>query len=271
MRSDQGSAPRLVFDMLVKSRRRMDSTEIRRILRHCTRGRNNVGDTTSNGLTKAIQCLSDFSRNGLTTRISELERLSRGLDKGDCTQMLAESGVSADILSAACLVKNAVGQINVIIHALGILSVVPKVLEAGEHIEYLSLGAGNTGRRFDLETDRRIAEFKFIKWQGGPESIRQNSLFKDFYLLAEEETAKRKELYVTELTRPQQFLCGGRAIKGVLRDPKMKEKFEQKYGDRFQRVRDYFQFRQRDVTLIDASTLVPELVSVVATKQQDQL
>jgi hypothetical protein len=43
-----------------------------------------------------------------------------------------------------------------------------------------------TGRSFDLETSYRVAvaEFKFIRWQGGPESIRQNQLFKDFYLLA---------------------------------------------------------------------------------------
>ena len=43
-----------------------------------------------------------------------------------------------------------------------------------------------TGRSFDLETSYRVAvaELKFIRWQGGPESIRQNQLFKDFYLLA---------------------------------------------------------------------------------------
>ena len=43
-----------------------------------------------------------------------------------------------------------------------------------------------TGRSFDLETSCRVAvaEFKFIRWQGDPESIRQNQLFKDFYLLA---------------------------------------------------------------------------------------
>jgi hypothetical protein len=42
-----------------------------------------------------------------------------------------------------------------------------------------------TGRSFDLETSDRVAvaEFKFIRWQGGPESIRQNQLFK-LYLLA---------------------------------------------------------------------------------------
>ncbi|WP_283814259.1 hypothetical protein [Bradyrhizobium aeschynomenes] len=40
----------------------------------------------------------------------------------------------------------------------------PHILEEGEIVDYVSLGAGNTGRPFDLETNRRIAEFKFIHW-----------------------------------------------------------------------------------------------------------
>jgi hypothetical protein len=63
-------------------------------------------------------------------------------------------------------------------------------------IEYVSLSAGNTKRKFDLEANQRIAEFNFIRWQGGSESIRQNSLFKDFYGLAEQGTQKEKFLYV---------------------------------------------------------------------------
>jgi hypothetical protein len=49
----------------------------------------------------------------------------------------------------------------------------PHVLEDDEHVEHLSLGAGNTRCPFDLETDRRVAEFKFVNWRAGPESICQ--------------------------------------------------------------------------------------------------
>ena len=52
------------------------------------------------------------------------------------------------------------GQINVIVHAVGILVALPKILELGELVQSLSLGAGNTGRAHDLETDRRIDEFR---------------------------------------------------------------------------------------------------------------
>ncbi len=53
----------------------------------------------------------------------------------------------------------------------------------------------NTRRPFDLETDRRVAEFKFINWRGGPESICQNSVFEVFFMTAENSMSKRKYLY----------------------------------------------------------------------------
>ena len=52
------------------------------------------------------------------------------------------------------------GPDRVIVHAVGILVALPKILEPGELVQSLSLGAGNTGRAHDLETDRRIDEFR---------------------------------------------------------------------------------------------------------------
>jgi hypothetical protein len=109
----------------------------------------------------------------------------------------------------AALLKRVAGQINVVIHALGILLCLPYILELGEEIHYVSLGAGNTGRDFDLETNRRIAEFKFIHWQGGPETIRQNALFKDFYQMAEHATDKQRFLYVLGTGHVDKFFHGG--------------------------------------------------------------
>ena len=52
--------------------------------------------------------------------------------------------------------KRLAGQINVTIHALGILMCLPHILEPDERVESVSLGAGNTGRDFDLETNVRV-------------------------------------------------------------------------------------------------------------------
>ena len=137
----------------------------------------------------------------------------------------------------------------------------PHILDEDEHINYLSLGAGNTGRKFDLETNKRIAEFKFINWQGGAEAIRQNSLFKDFYKLAEYETDKQRYVYVLGTEIPLRFFHGKRAIKSVLsRNNKLLEEFSIKYGDQFKRVHEYFQYREELVIIGDISSVLPELV-----------
>jgi hypothetical protein len=129
-------------------------------------------------LSQIVAILQAFAGTNLTATLARLEgavqtRTIAGLDT-----LFEEHRIHGDALSAAAAMKQIAGQINVVIHSLGILLSLPHLLEEGEIVEYVSLGAGNTGRAFDLETDRRIAEFKFINWRGGPESIRQNGLFR---------------------------------------------------------------------------------------------
>src|SRR5271163_3729460 len=143
-------------------------------------------------IAQALHLLQTFRGSDLTQTIYEIEKSVKGVPAEKYAAVLSTSGAKAEVLGAAGQVKQLAGQINVVIHALGILLCLPHILRPGEIIEYVSLGAGNTGRAFDLETSLRIAEFKFIHWQGGPESIRQNSLFKDFYEMAEHETHKEK-------------------------------------------------------------------------------
>ena len=219
-----------------------------------------------NNAQQGLHLIELFMRSDLTARISELEWSIQDCDSRQCQSMSDEAGVTSDLLSAAYAVKRAAGQVNVLIHAVGILLILPKILEPSEKIEYVSLGAGNTGKQFDLETDQRIAEFKFMHWQGGADTIRQNSLFKDFYMLAEHETSKRKELYVLDCKYPLKFLRSGRAIRSVLsRNVSLLKSFESKHGDSLTRVCDYYATRQDLVSLRDAAPLVPELVSAMNT------
>jgi HAMP domain-containing protein len=145
--------------------------------------------------------LERFTRADLGRSLSSIESALIGLTAGSYAETIAAAGVTSEVLSAAASLKRLAGQVNVAIHAAGILLCLPHILQAEERVEYVSLGAGNTGREFDLETTRRIAEFKFIHWRGGPESIRQNGLFKDFYLLAESTSKKSKDVspWVPEL------------------------------------------------------------------------
>jgi hypothetical protein len=218
----------------------------------------------------AIHLLQTFRGSDLTQTIYQIEKSVKGVSAEKYLAVLSTSGAKAEVLGAAGLVKQLAGQINVVIHALGILLCLPHILRPGEIIEYVSLGAGNTGRAFDLETTLRVAEFKFIRWQGGPESIRQNSLFKDFYELAEHETPKEKYLYVLGTDHGETFFNGGRALTSVLRTATLRNKFSNKFGDQYRTVRDYYLPRKGLVVIQDVSPFVPELVAAAVEAIEDE-
>lgn len=209
-------------------------------------------------INESVNIIQDFIKVSLTLRISEIESVLRNKKKSEVVHFLNNERINSQIISSAFSLKAILGQINVIIHSVGILLSLPKILKEDEKIEYLSLGAGNTGRDFDLETNFRIAEFKFINLKGGSESIRQNSLFKDFFLLAESDSTKEKELYVIGKVLPLQFLNGNRSIKSVFsRNNQLLSIFRDKYKERFIVVKDYYNFKKDDVHLIDLTDIIP--------------
>lgn len=201
-----------------------------------------------------------FTGPDLTQTLARIEGAVRGVAAKDCANFLESAGVGREALAAAAEMKRLAGQINVTIHALGILLCLPHILEPDERVEYVSLGAGNTGRDFDLETNLRVAEFKFIRWRGGAESIRQNSVFKDYLLLAEHPTAKRKYLYLLGKEYALKFLRGGRALSSVLsRNDKLQKMFADRFGEAFRTVGDYYAVHVGAVQIEDVSPWLSEL------------
>jgi hypothetical protein len=212
-------------------------------------------------IAEAATILQQFCGQNLTNTLAGIEKPAKGLTSQNCPAALVACGAGVDVLIAAGLVKKLAAQINVIIHASGILMCLPKILDPDEVVQYLSLGAGNTGRPFDLETDKRVAEFKFIRWRGA-DAIRQNSLFKDFYQLAEHSTPKRKYVYVLGTEYPLKFLNGRRAISSVLdKYATLLARFKATYGNQYETVRDYYEARGTQITLQDVSPWVGSLVA----------
>lgn len=210
-------------------------------------------------LIDAAKAIQEFSDKSLTQKIWELETSFQGKDGQQVADILPQIALDRNLLIAGITLKHVAGQINVLIHAIGILLSLPHILEEGEVIEELSLGAGNAGRHFDLETNRRIAEFKFINWRGGAESIRQNSLFKDFFYLAEYETKKERYLYVIGALHPLRFLNGGRALSSILtKDQKLRESFSNLYGATYSTVGEYYRYRKDRIHLEDINIIIPE-------------
>ena len=108
-------------------------------------------------LPQAIEALNLFSGQDVGRTLSKIELAIEGTTADSCLPILREYHAQHDALAAAGLVKRLAGQINVVIHALGILLCLPKVLQPGEVVESISLGAGNTGKPFDLETSHRVS------------------------------------------------------------------------------------------------------------------
>lgn len=215
--------------------------------------------TGSDELGRALVRIDRLASAGLTRWIGGLEATFEGADAVGIGEQLGKNGVDEDLLAAALLVKRTAGQVNVLIHAVGILVALPKLLEPGEVVESLSLGAGNTGRDFDLITDRRIAEFTFIDWRGGSESIRQNKLFGDLVALLSAKTRKRRIAYVNGTTHPLRFLGNRRAIRSVLKDAPLERRFRQRYGEKYATVGDFWEAVKSQVEIVDLAPIIPSL------------
>jgi hypothetical protein len=224
-------------------------------------GSADVSQPTDADLATAFADLARFGVGPeLTRRIAHLESVVPGRGIDDVVAVLAAESVTGSTLAAAKTVKAAVGQINVVLHAVGILVSLPHLLAPGETVEALSLGAGNTGRDHDLVTSEQIAEFKFIDWRGGAEAVRQNTLFVDLFNLATATTAtpKRRVMYVVGREHPMRFLHNRRAIASVLsKHRSVADRFEGLYGEQFKTVRDYYETIESTVEIVDLKERVP--------------
>jgi hypothetical protein len=216
-------------------------------------------------LAESVEQIQSFQYPNLGLKLAQLEQQFSGIDSNKIQSLCNINHITEQLILSAIDVKKALGQINEVIHAVGIIILLPKILESDEVIEYLSLGAGNTGKEFDLETNIRVAEFKFISWKGGSEAIRQNQLFKDFFYLAEAHTNKRRCLYVIGLEHPLKFLNGERAIYSSVcsRNAKLARDFKEKCGSKFEKVYEYYASRKHLIEIVDINKLMPSLTEII--------
>lgn len=217
------------------------------------------GNERVEALAAALALLDDLTKTaGTTAWIGALEARLKGADGPQVRSLLDAQSIGIDTLDAAIQIKRMAGQINVLVHAIGIVNALPYILEPGEIVQTLSLGAGNTGKDHDLETDRRVAEFKFVTWRGA-DTIRQNNLFADLFNLANNPTTRAKYLYVVGKAIPMRFLENRRALESVLKDAPLAVRFKAAHGARYLTVRDYYATVRDQVEIVDLVGIVPGL------------
>jgi hypothetical protein len=220
-----------------------------------------IDDRQKAGLEAVLQFRGESPRLG--AHIDELERAIRGLTLEEAQVEVERLGVGHQLLAGALLVKGLTAQIDVILHAVGILLSLPYVLEPGERIVSVSLGASSSASPWDLVTDRQIAEFKFIHWKGA-DSRRKRSLLEDLCHLAEADTDKARYMYLTGTTYPMRFLAGHGMLKKML-DPGLFDSLTRRHGPQIALVSQYWAKIRDQVQLVDLKPLVPGLIGLDAT------
>jgi hypothetical protein len=207
---------------------------------------------TENEFLRMFKGANGQSPSNLRKQIADIEKELMCKDKDDLINYLGQQKFS-EMLTEKLYIKRLSAQVDVAIHAYGILVTLSKILDDGEIIEYLSLGAGNIGKAFDVSTSKRIAEFKFAKWDGGSNTIRQNVIFKDFLELAINTDGGEKAKYIYCLSAAEviRFLSDSeRCLGSVLsRNPVNK-----KYPDiqkQYKTVKAFYQDHKDEVQIIE--------------------
>ncbi|MFE9914098.1 hypothetical protein ACFYPG_02980 [Micromonospora sp. NPDC005553] len=203
----------------------------------------------------------------LTARIAALEARFNGVDRSAAAELAEDAGLGLDLLLAALLVRRHAGRLSDIIHAAVITRVVPLILDEGERVARRpSLAAGNDpSRPYDLETDRRIAEFKMSVWKGA-DAMRKRGAFADLVHLALDASGRRAQLYVAGPPAIH-FLrsATGSAAWGLNRSsPKLRQRFEEQFGSLDVPIRDFTAGPAAHVELVDLTLLLPEIAPAIA-------
>ena len=87
--------------------------------------------------------------------------------------------------------------------------------------------------------------------------MRKDKIFKDFYFLAEEDTEKLRELDVVGTKHALNFLNGRRSVRKILGgNAKLGRSFQERYGDRFRLVCEYYQTKKDVVRVRDVAPLL---------------
>jgi hypothetical protein len=94
-------------------------------------------------LAAALALLEALTKtSGPTAWIGGLEGRLEGADGVRIRSLLDREGIGTVTLGAAIQIKRMSGQINVLVHAIRIVNALPYILEPGEVVQVLSLGAG---------------------------------------------------------------------------------------------------------------------------------
>jgi hypothetical protein len=202
-----------------------------------------------------------------TKSINQLEHDLENANRDTAAEVTGAAGLSDELLSAALIVRRDVGRVSDVIHATVISLALPLILEEGEFLDNRpSLGPGNDpSRPFDLQTNRRVAEFKVAVWSGG-DMMRKRGLTADLVHLAMDDSGKRAELWAVGQGLLDFIRTCKSATNSLLARASrhQRERFDSTYGnDASLPLGKFYEKHAPDVKLCDLATVLPSVASAL--------
>lgn len=206
-------------------------------------------------------------QSSLTGRIAQLEHELLGATDTDVAQLAGTHAISDDMLAAALTIRSAFGRVNDVIHAAVITLSLAHILEPGEQItKRPSLAAGNDpSRPFDLETDRRVAEFKVSVWTG-KDAMRKRGVFADLIHLALDDTGRRQQLFVVG-SQPKRFLetTTSAAAWGLNRNSQfLRDRYRERFGSLEVPIAEVRKTHASSVEIVDLADVISGIDRMLA-------
>ncbi len=224
-------------------------------------------------LSQSVKILSAFlGRRPIGDAIAQLEATTEHATALEVHAAALAAGVDAQLLAAAVTVRRELGHLGDLIHAAAIMTLLPELLEDGETlVSRPSLSAGeDPGRPFDVETNLRVAEFKFASWTGGDDP-RKRELFTDFVRLAADTSGRRPELLVLG-PEPPRFLATSRSKVSwaLARSPGTLRLFTERFGDVSVSVAAFAAGPGARVQVVDMAPILPAGILLRADEAGDR-
>lgn len=231
-------------------------------------------DERSDLRTAGFLQLAKFLEGGrLKGVVAELEHELSSASSDEASQVTESVGMGGDpgvaLFMAAVQARQQLGRINDLIHATGIALMLPAILEPGERLTNRpSLAAGNDASRpFDVETDRRIMEFKFGVWQPGSNAARKRGVFHDLLHLAAAPSGRRPELYVVGPQAAKFLLTTTSKVSWALnrQAEKSQQLFQEQFGSVNVPIPEFTKGPAAHVTIVDMEQQLPVLSAALSS------
>ncbi len=223
-------------------------------------------------LSQSVETVAAFlARKPLAEAIASLESTTEHATALEIRAAAVAAGVDAHLLASSIRVRRELWRLSDLVHAAAILQLLPALLEDGETlVSRPSLAAGDDPRRpFDVETNLRVAEFKFAAWTGR-DVLHKRELFKAFVRLAADTSGRRTQLLVLG-AEPGRFLetSRSRVSWALARSPGALRLFTERFGDVGTSVAAFAAGPGSRVQLVDVAPMLPAGILVAAEDEAE--